>query len=227
MESMPFGLVVRDGALHLRAPGVALDGGRVAVRLLLGAGEETVELAPRGSPSEASGRRWTPLGPERWRSLRWTGSRGLAVTWTVGELTGTPGATLRATFHNCGSEPVRLREVSLCRTPEAGLRCEEEASGWWLSTLAQTSRCGDLATLLPSVMLASSTVMTALAASATAQTVSLSNGLMLEALTTEAEMPSFSSRPAASSARAVMWPSARIATSRPCFITTALPIWNL
>ncbi|MFH1007448.1 MAG: alpha-galactosidase [Candidatus Latescibacterota bacterium] len=143
-------LALESGTLGFEVDGIELSGGAPSVSILTGAEEELIELLPEGRPVESSGWRRTWAGSARQRSWRWTDQRGYAFVWTVNTLENQPGFTLQVLFYNGSNEPVRLREIALCRTPIDALNCPGDPSAWWLSTLGLTSRAGHLGEVLPS-----------------------------------------------------------------------------
>lgn len=86
-------------------------------------------------------------------SRLWSDEKGYSFAWTIGELKGYNGFTLKSRFYNGTQAAVRLSEFVLCQTEEGGLKCAGNAADWILSTLvhAMKMRIGNLDELLPSV----------------------------------------------------------------------------
>ena len=141
---------IRPGRLTLAAEGVSIRGGAPGATVLVGAKEKELRLKPVGSPVESTGRRATPAGMGTTQTWQWTDPKsGLGLSWRVTRLDDLPGLTLQACLHNLTGEPVRLRNLVLCRTGKGGLSVQDPAA-WWMGCLNLSYRDGTLAQPLPS-----------------------------------------------------------------------------
>lgn len=142
---------IRPGRLTLAAEGVSIRGGMPGATVLVGAKEKEIRLKPVGTPAESTGRRATPAGMGTVQTWQWTDPKsGLGLSWRVTRLDDLPGLTLQTCLHNLTGEPVRLRNLMLCRTGKGGLSVQDPAA-WWMGCLNLTYRDGTLAEQLPSV----------------------------------------------------------------------------
>ena len=151
MSSNRLRLSVRDDSLSFATDGITMTEGTPSVTVLLNAEEAPVTIRPAGAREMRLESRRTPIGIGRAITREWCDPRGLALSWTITRLRRVPGFTLQAALTNRSSTPVRLREFTLCDTPDGALRCEGNPADWWLQTYDYGRRNANLATDLPSL----------------------------------------------------------------------------
>lgn len=152
-ETTDFKLALQENRLNGELRNISLMNARPGIELQIGEKETSLQWFPDSLVEPAKTKRRTPMGDAVDHTAVWQHPDGYELGWTVSELQGLDGVTLRSSFTNNSDRPLRLHNFTLCRTQQNGLICSGDPAAWWLLPAMRYSRqAGNLAQVFPSAL---------------------------------------------------------------------------